>query len=90
MLLGDRDRYETGTERIAILEWHPDTATYRVMSRAYFMRIRAGRAMWPSGNKSVPIGDLMTTLRAMSRRQCEPQLGPEARVAKNSPARCVA
>jgi hypothetical protein len=68
VLLGHRGQFEPGDEYIAVLQLHPSTRAYRVMSRGYFMLVKEGRVRWPSGDKYEPLSDLMTTLRLFSRR----------------------
>jgi hypothetical protein len=43
VLPGQEGKFERGDNYIAIVQWHPATRAYQVMSRSYFARVRAGR-----------------------------------------------
>jgi hypothetical protein len=59
--------YRRGDNYIALLQWHPVTRAYRVMSRAYFMPVRTGQVSWP-GSSAKSLADVLATLRSMSQR----------------------
>jgi hypothetical protein len=68
VLLGHQGQFEPGDEFIAILQFHPGTSAYRVMSRGSFMLVKEGRVRRPRGDNSEPLADLLTMLRSISRR----------------------
>lgn len=65
VLPGQQGRYERGDNYITILQWHPVTRAYRVMSRSYFALVRDGRLT--EGDRK-PVADVLSGLRSISRQ----------------------
>jgi hypothetical protein len=63
VLPGQEGQFERGDSRITILQWHPATRAYRVMSRSYFALVRAGRL---TGGDRKPIADVLSALRSIT------------------------
>jgi hypothetical protein len=65
VLPGQEGQFERGDNYIAIVQWHPATRAYRVMSRSYFARVRAGRLT--EGDRK-PVAEVLSGLREMSQQ----------------------
>src|SRR5215208_6008520 len=63
VLPGHEGQFERGDNYITILQWHPVTRAYRVMSRTYFALVRDGRLT--DGDRR-PIADVLSGLRSIS------------------------
>ena len=64
VLPGQEGQFERGDNYLALLQWHPATRAYRVMSRSYFALVRDGRLT--EGDRK-PIAEVLSGLRATSR-----------------------